>query len=137
MLTSDIFLCYSVWARDGRVFFLCQKKVKNRVAERLIRVYEEKLGVELSPYIEELVISAPPTFARYLNTPNGTPYGYMMLDFDTMINRMMNARNEQFIERLYFTGASAERSLGYSSTYANGDAVGKRILMEVMMNARS
>lgn len=113
------------------------KKVKNRVAERLIRVYEEKLGVELSPYIEELVISAPPTFARYLNTPNGTPYGYMMLDFDTMINRMMNARNEQFIERLYFTGASAERSLGYSSTYANGDAVGKRILMEVMMNARS
>ena len=111
-------------------------KIKNRVAKRMIETYEMKVGVEIMPYIEEIVTSGPPTFARYLNTPNGTPYGYMMLDFDTMIARIMNASKEQYIKNLYLTGASGERALGYSSTYAHGDSVGRKVFKEVMKDER-
>lgn len=113
------------------------KRMKNHIAERLIKTYEQRLGIRVSPYIEEIVIAAPPTFARYLNTPNGTPYGYRLLPWDTMINRMMNLKNESYIKGLYFTGAHAERSLGYSSTYAQGSSVGKRILKEAKENGKS
>lgn len=107
------------------------KRVKNRIAGRLIATYENKLGIEITPYIEEIVIAAPPTFARYLNTPNGTPYGYRLQPWDTMINRIMHVKNESPIQGLYFTGAHAERGDGYSSTYAQGIALGNRIRKEV------
>ncbi len=110
------------------------KSQKNRIAKRLIENYERKLGIEILPYIEEIVIAAPPTFARYLNTPNGTPYGYRLTPWDTMINRIMSLKNESPIKGLYFTGAHAERGDGYSSTYAHGSSVGGRILKEVKRN---
>ena len=97
----------------------------------MIATYENKLGLEITPYIEEIVIAAPPTFARYLNTPNGTPYGYRLLAWDTMINRMMHRKEENPIHGLYFTGAHAERGDGYSSTYAQGISLGNRIVKEV------
>lgn len=112
------------------------KKVKDRIAKRLISTYEKKLGVDISPYIEEISIAAPPTFARYLGSPNGTPYGYHIKDWDTMIVRTMNARGEIYIKNLYFTGAHAERAGGYSSTYANGQTVAKRILKELVQNGK-
>lgn len=113
------------------------KSIKNHIAERMINTYEAKLGIKIRPYIEEIVIAAPPTFARYLNTPNGTPYGYRLLPWDTMINRIMNMKNENKIKNLYFTGAHAERGDGYSSTYAQGNSIGKRILKEVRENGRT
>ena len=106
------------------------KKVKNRIAGRMIATYEQKLGVRLQPYIEEIVIAAPPTFARYLNTPNGTPYGYHIKSWDTMLARMMNAKSERFIENLYFTGAHAERTAGYSCAYASGCSTAEKICRE-------
>ena len=89
------------------------------------------MGLIIRPHIEEIVIAAPPTFARYLNTPNGTPYGYQIKPWDTIIARTMCSKNERFIDGLSFIGAHAERSDGYSSTYANGRSVGERIVREV------
>ena len=107
------------------------KKFKNRIANRMIATYETRLGVSIRPYIEEIAIAAPPTFARYLNTPNGTPYGYEIQPWDTMIARTMSSRSERFIQNLYFVGAHAERADGYSSTYANGRSVGEKIAKEM------
>lgn len=110
------------------------KAVKNRIAKRVIELYEEKLGISVKPYIEEIVISTPSTFARYLNTPHGTPYGYEVQPWDTMIARIMNGRNEQFVENLYFIGAHGDRADGYSSAYSNGNSTAGRILREVKNN---
>lgn len=131
MLFLTTMLTENAW---GDVKPEAYKKVKNRIAKRMIETYEHKLGISVSPYIEEIAIAAPPTFARYLNTPNGTPYGYQIKPWDTMISRIMNAKNERFIDGLYFVGAHAERSDGYSSTYANGRSVGERIVREVKKN---
>lgn len=112
------------------------KKFKEKVAKRLIEKYEQTLGIKISDHIEEIVIAAPPTFARYLNSPNGTPYGYHIKDYDTIILRTMNLRNESFIKGLSFTGAFAERGLGYSSTLANGSQVASRIVKEIAANGK-
>ena len=110
------------------------KKTKNRIAKRMIETYEKNLGITVQPYIEEIEIAAPPTFARYLSTPGGTPYGYEVQSWDTMIARIMNSKNEQMIKKLYFVGAHGERADGYSSTYANGNSIGGRIVKEAKQN---
>lgn len=113
------------------------KKIKNRIAKRMIELYEEKISVSVKPYIEEIVISTPSTFARYLNTPNGTPYGYEVQPWDTMIARIMNGRNEQFNENLYFIGAHGDRADGYSSAYSNGNSTAGKIIREVKNSGKA
>lgn len=106
------------------------KKTKNRIAKKMIETFEAKTGISVMPHIEEIAVSAPPTFARYLNTPNGTPYGYTLKPWDTMMSRIMNSKGENFTEGLYFVGAHSERACGYSPTYSNGNSVGMRIVRE-------
>lgn len=110
------------------------KRIKNRIAERMIKTYEERLGVTVRSHIEEIVISSPATFARYLNTPGGTPYGYEISVWDSMIARIMNKGREQFTDGLYFVGAHGERADGYSSAYSNGHSVGEKVAKEVKQN---
>ena len=54
------------------------KKFNNKVARDMIETCEKALNISIMPYIEEIEVALPPTFARYLNTPQGTPYGYML-----------------------------------------------------------
>lgn len=107
------------------------KKFKNDIAADMIRRYEEKTGIIITPYIEEIAISTPATFARYIATPGGTPYGYEISLWDSMIARTLNNKNEQIIGNLWFAGAHAERTDGYNSAYANGIDVAKRVIREL------
>jgi phytoene dehydrogenase-like protein len=100
------------------------KKKKNEIAEKMITLYEETLGITIKPYIEEISVATPITFARYLNTPHGTPYGYQIAPWDTMIVRIMNMNNEQVMPGLRFCGAHGERADGYSETYIQGNTAG-------------
>ncbi|WP_417027107.1 phytoene desaturase family protein [Baileyella intestinalis] len=104
------------------------RKLKNETAMKMIRDCEKAMGISIMPYIEEIVIAGPPTFARYLNTPEGTPYGYQVTKTDSFIQRQVEAKNEQYIEDLYFVGAASKRGDGYSSTYLSGIDAGKAIL---------
>lgn len=51
--------------------------VKNKLAKRIINEFEEKTGISLTPYIEEVSIASPWTFSRYLGVPEGSVYGYI------------------------------------------------------------
>ncbi len=112
------------------------KKAKNRIADSIIKQYESKMKLSIRPHIEEIAIAAPPTFARYLATPDGTPYGYEIQSWDTMIARIMSAKKEQFVKGVYFTGAHGERADGYSSTYAHGHSVANQIVREAKKDGR-
>lgn len=103
-------------------------KLKNETAMRMIEDCEKALGITIKPYIEEIVIAAPPTFARYLNTPQGTPYGYQMNRWDAFIQRTVAREKESFIDNLHFVGASTHRGDGYSSAYLSGLDAGMDIL---------
>lgn len=104
------------------------EKLKNDTALKMIEDCEKGLGIEIKPYIEEIVIACPPTFARYLNTPEGTPYGYQMNKWDSFIQRMHARKEETFIDNLHFVGAATHRGDGYSSAYLSGLDAGKDIV---------
>jgi prolycopene isomerase len=95
-------------------------KIKKRIANEMIDLAEENLHISIRPHIEEIVLASPVTFARYLGTPTGTPYGYLNQPWDGMLPRIMSAKDEQFIGGLRFCGAHDQRTDGYSSTYMNG-----------------
>ena len=103
-------------------------RLKNETAMKMIEDCEKGLGITIQPYIEEIVIAAPPTFARYLNTPQGTPYGYQMNMWDAFIQRVVARDKEKFIDNLHFVGASTHRGDGYSSAYLSGLDAGMDIL---------
>ena len=97
------------------------QKEKERVAEAMIRRCEEALGISIMPYIEEIEIASPVTFARFLGTPQGTPYGYKMNKWDNYIQREVDKRTDlKTIGNLEFVGAATHTGDGYSTTYLGG-----------------
>lgn len=107
------------------------RKLKHKIASEMIANCEKKLNISIKPYIEEIVIAAPPTFARYLNTPGGTPYGYRNERWDGMMPRMMSLKDEQVIRGLRFCGAHGERTDGYSSAYMSGATAGRLTVNDI------
>ena len=100
------------------------KKFKTKVAEDMIETCEKALNISIKPYIEEIEIALPPTFARYLNTPLGTPYGYMLEKWDSMIPRTVQYMQDQPFDNFLFCGASQERGDGYGCAYYTGEKAG-------------
>ena len=97
------------------------KKFKTKVAKDMIETCEKALNVSIQPYIEEIEIALPPTFSRYLNTPHGTPYGYMLQKWDSMIPRTIQYMKDQPFDNFLFCGASQERGDGYGCAYHTGE----------------
>lgn len=104
------------------------KAYKNAVAEKYITDYEKLMGLSIRPHIEEISVATPVTFARYLGTPEGTIYGYMLSGWDNLLSRISCEKDDYTIPGLSFCGGHAVRGDGYSSAYVTGDAVGKRIV---------
>ncbi len=101
------------------------KKFKNKVALDMIETCEKALNISIKPYIEEIEIALPPTFARYLNTPHGTPYGYSTDIWDGVLPRNIQVQADRPFDNFVFCGASQERGDGYSSAYFTGKRAAK------------
>lgn len=97
------------------------KKFKTKVAKDMIETCEKALNISITPYIEEIEIALPPTFARYLNAPLGTPYGYWLEKWDSMLPRTIQSVADQPFDNFLFCGASQERGDGYYSAYYTGE----------------
>lgn len=97
------------------------KKFKTKVAKDMIETCEKALNISITPYIEEIEIGLPPTFARYLNTPQGTPYGYWLEKWDSMLPRTIQFEADKPFENFIFCGAHQERGDGYYSAYYTGE----------------
>ena len=107
------------------------KKFKTKVAEDMIETCEKALNISIKPYIEEIEIALPPTFARYLNTPWGTPYGYMLEKWDSMIPRTVQYMKDQPFDNFFFCGATQERGDGYGCAYYTGEKAGGIVVKKV------
>ncbi len=97
------------------------KKFKTKVAKDMIETCEKALNMSIMPYIEEIEIALPPTFSRYLNTPQGTPYGYMLEKWDSMLPRTIQYIGDQPFDNFFFCGATQERGDGYGCAYYTGE----------------
>lgn len=106
-------------------------KIKNKLAKKIIKNFESKTGIVLSPYIEEISVASPLTFARYIGVPEGSVYGYMTKDWDSMLSRIASQGADFPIEGLKPIGTSGMRGDGYSSTYMCGSIVAKSAIKEL------
>ena len=103
-------------------------QTKEAYAAHLIDFVEKALDVSLRPYIEEIEIATPVTFARYLGTPQGTAYGYEAPLWDSMMTRLMMQPQDATIAGLYLTGAAGPRCHGNNMCYSAGDTTAKTAL---------
>lgn len=107
-------------------------KHKNKVALDAIRHVEKAMNLDLMPYIEEIEIASPVTFARYLNSPGGTPYGYQITKTDGFTHRWAALKEETFLDNLLFVGANSHKGHGYSTTYLSALYALKTIMVAEM-----
>ena len=96
-------------------------KVKDKMIAKCIQDVKTKLNIDITPYIEEVEVATPMTFARYLGTPDGTPYGFEVSDWDGVIARMTDIEADFNVKGLRHIGAGSFFGDGYSSTWINGD----------------
>lgn len=106
-------------------------KIKEEIADRIITSFEEATNLKIKPYIEEIEIATPLTYAHYTNAPEGTIYGYMADGYDNLMGRLARMYDEQSIKGLRFCGGASVRLDGYSSSYLSGDLAAKLTLMDM------
>lgn len=107
------------------------KKYKNELAEKYIGEYEKLTGKDIRSHIEEISVATPVTFARYLDTPDGTIYGYRLSDWDNLMSRVAHEAKEYTIPGLSFVGGHHIRGDGYCSAYYTGSFIGSRVVRKL------
>lgn len=105
-------------------------KLKEKYMEEWVAYYEKNTGIIIRPYIEEMSYATSATYARYLNSPNGTAYGYQIHKWDNIITRMSAMDKEKMFKGMHITGAASENVDGYSLCYENGQLHGRLTLKE-------
>lgn len=101
---------------------------KARVAERMIRQFEEATGADIRGHIEEMEVATPQTFARYTGAYDGVVYGYEPEPWDSVIPRALSLERERYLEGLDFCGGYSYRCHGYGSSILSGRAAARRVL---------
>jgi phytoene dehydrogenase-like protein len=111
-------------------------RTKTRVAERLIRQFEEATGTDIRAHIEEMEVATPQTFARYTGAYDGVVYGYEPEPWDSVIPRALSLKRERYIRGLDFCGGFSYRCHGYGSSILSGKAAAERALNELGKEVR-
>ena len=106
-------------------------KAKERVAKKAIENFEKQTGIIVTPYIEEIEIATPWTFAHYLGTPQGTVYGNHNTKWNSMVAQLMGIRRDHPIKGFKTVGASGARGDGYSQSYCSGKDIANLLLEEM------
>lgn len=106
-------------------------KMKNKIAKRFIKQFEDALHINLHSHIEEIAIATPITYARYCLQPQGTIYGYLLQYNDNIMARSQMVNDDAIVPGLRIGGGYGERSLGFSSSYVSGANEAKRTLKDI------
>ena len=93
---------------------------KREFADRLISSFEKATGVKIRDSIEEIEIASPVTYARYLDAPNGTIYGFENTGSYGIVQRVVTDAMGKKIGHLYYAGGYGTKSLGFSPSYTTG-----------------
>ena len=101
---------------------------KRQIADQMITNLENVMGYKIREHIEEIEIASPVTFARYMQSPQGSIYGYSSLKWDGMSSRTVAAGMEQTVPGLFFVGGHGSSLSGYFPTYTSGNKAALQIM---------
>lgn len=105
--------------------------MKSKIAENIIDNFESTTGIIIKPYIEEIEIATPITYARYTNHPDGVILGYKPTGMDNYLPRLVSREKEDYFENIYVCGGFSYKESGYANTYLSGDIVAKDVLKDM------
>ncbi len=106
--------------------------VKDRVAAELIAEFERLTDVRIRGHIEEIAVTTPVTWARYLGTPRGCVYGYAGAPPDGLFARARSAEKLDYTLRgLRFCGGHGSQLDGYSQAIESGRAAAEYTLKDL------
>lgn len=128
MLTITLMHESAIW---GEVAPEEYEGTKWQVAEKAIKVVEEKLGYDIRGHIEEIEVATPVTVARYIGTPEGTPYGYKQTKRENIVARMVAKKGDQSIKGFATVGAFGSGGDGYVQNLNEGRSVAKKIIKDL------
>lgn len=103
-------------------------RYKDEFAAKMVAVFEKATGVEIADYIEEMEIATPVTFARYMNSPQGSIYGYKESNWDSIFSHKLMDKKYSDTAGLEFVGGYGMNLNGYSSAFGTGFSKAKYIL---------
>ena len=107
-------------------------KVKDRIAEETVAHFEKLFGVDVRNHVEELVVAAPVTWARYIGTPRGDVYGYEPRTWDGMFPRVLQGHHtDHTVKGLRFCGGHGTQMDGYSQSYLSGAEQARYTLLDM------
>ncbi len=92
----------------------------DEIALRLIEVFEERTGVIIQDYIEEVYVETPVDFASITKSVAGNTYGYRIKGLDNLLPRLLNRNNEKYIDGLAICGGFDGDLFGYNSSLVSG-----------------
>lgn len=96
-------------------------ELKEKIASEIIDAFERATGIKIKPYIEEIEIATPVTFARFGAHPDGVIFGFKRTGLDNTLPRILSMEEENFIPNLRFCGGFDVYASGYNSTYLSGN----------------
>ncbi|MBQ9879252.1 MAG: NAD(P)/FAD-dependent oxidoreductase [Clostridia bacterium] len=103
-------------------------RIKDGFTEKMIGVFEKATGTDIRGHIEEMEIATPVTFARYMNSPGGSIYGYKESNWDSIFSHKLMDKRYSDIPGLEFVGGYGMNLNGYSSAFSTGFGKAKYIL---------
>lgn len=90
------------------------------ISKRLIDMFEKFTKVKIREFIEEIEIVSPINVALFNDNPEGCTYGNKLIGLDDMLPRMLNYKNENYVDGLYLCGGFDGDVYGYSSSFVSG-----------------
>lgn len=106
-------------------------EAKDRLALKLVSIYEAATGNIIHDNIEELEIATPLTFARILGTPQGVGFGYRSDGINSLISRISTEAKDRDINGLSFCGGWDVQLSGVSPSIASGRNCAYAVLSEL------
>mgnify|MGYP002621384191 CR=1 FL=1 len=98
----------------------------NNLALRLINYYQKKTNTVIFDYIEEIEIVTPIDIMSISNMDELSVYGYKLEEFESLLPKMLNKSNEQYIEGLEICNGFNGDLYNYSYSLYNGFEVSNK-----------
>lgn len=100
------------------------KMYEEEEALKIIETFEYATHTKIKEHIEEIKIVSPVEYSYFNKEHYGAMFGYYLHDYENLVPRILNYKNELYIDGLYLCGGFSGDVFGYSSDISSGYIAG-------------